>query len=76
MSRTYRWWHKAKNAAWLKAYDYYFHPYKVINPHCSRHESKMIRAKIHRAYRRCNRIRVAKGMDVIVERKTNGWMTW
>jgi len=76
MSRTRRWWHKPKSAAWLKAYDYYFHSYKVLNPCCYSHESKFVRTKIHRAYRRCNKVRIAKGMDAIVERKTNGWNTW
>ena len=76
MSRTYRWWHKPKNAAYLVSHDYYYHPFKVLNPCCYKHERKFIRTKIHRAYRRCNSVRVNKGLDPISERKTNGWITW
>jgi len=63
MSRTKRWWNIKGN-------------WSNINPYCFKHEYYLIRQKIHRAYRRCNKVRVKKGMDVIKEQKTNGWITY
>jgi len=76
MSRTIRWYQiperiktlPPRRKAWI-------HPWKYINPFYYRHERKEARVEEHRKYRHRNRIRIAKGMDILIEPKTNGWLT-
>ena len=78
MSRTIRWYQipkKVKNLnrtrkAWLSIC-----PWNYINPFYFRHENKYVRIEEHKKYRHRNRIRVDKGMDILIEPKTNGWLT-
>ena len=78
MSDTIRWYQipervkrviRAKRS-WIQNYPWYY-----INPFYFRHEKKEIRVEEHRKYRHRNRIRVEKGMDILIEPKTNGWLT-
>lgn len=76
MSRTYRWWHRKRNAFLFEKYLSDLTPvWKNINPFYFRHELKIIRVKLHRASRKNNKVLLQKGRDIEPEIKTNGWET-
>lgn len=66
MSRTIRWWYGKQK---------YIDFGRKFNPFRFKHESKFVRTKLHRAYRRNNKIRIQKGIEIEIEKKTNGWIT-
>lgn len=77
MSKTIRWYHRHHNKVRLNRKTVsMIHPWKQINPYYFRHERKIIRIKIHRQMRRNNKIRLQKGLDIELERKTNGWVSY
>ncbi len=47
-----------------------------VNPFYFKHEKKLIRVKQHRKYRHLNNINIQRGMDILIEPKTNGWLTY
>ena len=76
MSRTYRWWNKHKNLARLpESRLWWWKEWSTVNPFYFRHDRAILRAKMHRALRRLNKIKLQKGRDVEPLVKTNGWMT-
>lgn len=74
MSHTIRWWNNPNLKKVSRRIREYILKYKV-NPFYFRHEDKFIRVKQHREFRHINRIRLQKGLDVLIEPKTNGWLT-
>ena len=74
MSRTTRWWSKAKShckiigVCWWNVWD-------NVNPYNYKHESKKRRVVQHRNNRRENKLRIKLGRDVEKELKTQGWET-
>lgn len=74
MSRTYRWWTKAKSHCKLLNKSW-FTWYREINPFYSKHENKLKRVEQHRQLRHDNKERIRRGRDVEKEQKTQGWET-
>ena len=78
MSKTIRWYQtpeKIKKFTRNKEENIFINPWKYTNPFYFKHENKIIRIKEHRKYRHRNKIRVEKGMDILIEPKTNGWLS-
>lgn len=73
MSKTIRWYQRLHNRVRLKMST--INSWKPTNPYWFRHELRKIRVKIHRQFRRNNKIRLQKGWDIEMEPKTNGWVT-
>lgn len=61
MSKTIRWYQK---------YD------MTYNPYWHRHELKDVRIALHRRYRHRNKIAIKNGIDIELERRTTGWVTY
>lgn len=61
MTKTIRWYHKLGI------------PY---NPYWYRHEVIYIRTVLHRRFRHSNRIAIRKWLDIQIEPKTRGWVTY
>jgi len=77
MSNTIRWYQIPKKVKKLtKERKRFIHSWKYINPFYFRHELKFIRVKEHRKYRHVNKIRIKRNMDILIEPKTNGWLTY
>ena len=59
MSRTMRWW--------MTRYSY--------NPYWYRREDRLHRVHWHRSWRRYNRVELCRGGEVVIPRRTCGWLT-
>ena len=76
MSYTIRWYQiPGKTKKLTKEQKSWIHPWKYINLFYFKHERKEQRIEEHRKYRHRNRIRIKKGMDILYEPKTRGWLT-
>jgi len=77
MSNTIRWYQIPRKIKKLNRYrKSWIHLWKYINPFYYRHDHKIARIEQHRVYRHRNRIRIQKGMEILIEPKTNGWLTY
>ena len=61
MTKTIRWYHKLGIS---------------YNPYWCMHEIKYIRSLLHRRYRHNNRVAIRKSLDIQIEPKTRGWITF
>lgn len=61
MTKTIRWYHKLGIS---------------YNPYWYRHEVRYIRSFLHRRYRHNNRVAIRKCLDIQIEPKTRGWITF
>jgi hypothetical protein len=61
MTKTIRWYHRLGIS---------------YNPYWYEHEVKYIRAMLHRRFRHSNRISIRKLLDIQIEPKTRGWVTY
>ncbi len=78
MSNTIRWYQipeKIKKLNRTRRVWITIHPWKYINPFYFKHEIKEIRIEEHRKYRHRNKIRIEKDMEILIEPKTNGWLS-
>lgn len=61
MTKTIRWYHKLGTS---------------YNPYWHRHEVRYIRSLLHRRFRHNNKIAIRKSLDIQIEHKTRGWITF